>query len=347
LNRLLVKADSASISIPSLEFEIPSGTQKGAINTVEGFIQSSIDGLLLDQTTRKVFNPDIAEKIDKFIEKLNNCLKIQIPFKMVVDDPSGNSFVENKLYPDTDPNLIIEKYTRSKDQEQQLGMFLNNDEDMAPNEAAPCDNSTGVSHDEVLTFSDSCPNCRMVTTTNMKLVDIPHFKEVVIMATSCDHCGYKHNEVKSGSGISEKGKRIELHLIDPSDLSRDILKSETATLSIPELQLDMTEGTLGGRFTTIEGLLSAIKKQLSDDNPFVVGDSSSHSLMSKFISDLTEVIKGKRLDIHIILDDPAGNSYLQNVYAPDDDPEMKIIQYERSFEQNENLGLNDMKTKDY
>jgi C4-type Zn-finger protein len=51
----------------------------------------------------------------------------------------------------------------------------------------------------------------------------------------------------------------------------------------------MTEGTLGGRFTTIEGLLSAIKKQLSDDNPFVVGDSSSHSLMSKFISDLTEV----------------------------------------------------------
>jgi zinc finger protein len=172
LNRLLVKADSASISIPSLEFEIPSGTQKGAINTVEGFIQSSIDGLLLDQSTRKVFDPDIAEKIDKFIEKLNNCLKIQIPFKMVVDDPSGNSFVENKLYPDTDPNLIIEKYTRSKDQEQQLGMFLNNDEDMAPNEAAPCDNSTGVSHDEVLTFSDSCPNCRMVTTTNMKLVGL-------------------------------------------------------------------------------------------------------------------------------------------------------------------------------
>jgi zinc finger protein len=83
LNRLLVKADSASISIPSLEFEIPSGTQKGAINTVEGFIQSSIDGLLLDQSTRKVFDPDIAEKIDKFIEKLNNCLKIQIPFKMV------------------------------------------------------------------------------------------------------------------------------------------------------------------------------------------------------------------------------------------------------------------------
>lgn len=54
--------------------------------------------------------------------------------------------------------------------------------------------------------------------------DIPFFKEVVIMATSCDVCGKRENEVKSGSGIEPLGKRITLRVTDPSDLNRDILK---------------------------------------------------------------------------------------------------------------------------
>lgn len=38
---------------------------------------------------------------------------------------------------------------------------------------------------------------------------------------------------------------------------------------------------------------------------------------------------------------------LQNVYAPEEDPEMCVEHYERLFEQNEELGLNDMKTEGY
>ena len=44
------------------------------------------------------------------------------------------------------------------------------------------------------------------------------------MSTNCDRCGYRDNEVKSGSAISEKGKRITLKAEDREDLSRDILK---------------------------------------------------------------------------------------------------------------------------
>lgn len=58
----------------------------------------------------------------------------------------------------------------------------------------------------------------------MKMVDIPYFKNVVIMATSCDRCGFKDNEVKGAAGIEEKGQRIELRLTDPTDLTRDVLK---------------------------------------------------------------------------------------------------------------------------
>lgn len=38
---------------------------------------------------------------------------------------------------------------------------------------------------------------------------------------------------------------------------------------------------------------------------------------------------------------------LQNVYAPEEDPEMKVEHYKRTFDQNEELGLNDMKTEGY
>lgn len=58
------------------------------------------------------------------------------------------------------------------------------------------------------------------------------------------------------------------------------------------------------------------------------------------------MIKGKR-QITFIMDDPAGNNYLQNLYAPDDDPQLTIEEYERSHQQNEDLGLNDMKTENY
>ena len=60
--------------------------------------------------------------------------------------------------------------------------------------------------------------------TNMKMVDIPRFKQVIIMAVSCDACGYKENEVKSGAGISKLGHKFTLRVHDVVDLSRDILK---------------------------------------------------------------------------------------------------------------------------
>ncbi len=49
---------------------------------------------------------------------------------------------------------------------------------------------------EVMTFPSNCYNCNVPTPTKMVVVDIPYFKEVVIMAMSCDQCGYKSNEVK-------------------------------------------------------------------------------------------------------------------------------------------------------
>ena len=52
------------------------------------------------------------------------------------------------------------------------------------------------------------------------------------MSTNCDACGYRDNEIKSGSAISEKGRRITLKVEDKEDLSRDILKVRRESLIV-------------------------------------------------------------------------------------------------------------------
>ena len=126
------------------------------------------------------------------------------------------------------------------------------------------------------------------------------------MSTNCDACGYRDNEVKSGSAISEKGKKIILKVEDREDLSRDILKvwqktflhgdlpippqSETCGLSIPEIDLVLQAGTLGGRFTTLEGILDQVYEELSEK--VFAGDSAEEgdrSNFEKFLSNLKAV----------------------------------------------------------
>jgi len=73
-------------------------------------------------------------------------------------------------------------------------------------------------------MATNCPECNERCFTKMKVTEIPFFKEVIIMATDCDKCGAKSNEVKSGGGIEPKGRRIKLRVKSKDDFSRDVLK---------------------------------------------------------------------------------------------------------------------------
>ncbi|XP_045338849.1 zinc finger protein ZPR1 isoform X3 [Leopardus geoffroyi] len=302
MNREVVKTDSATTSIPELDFEIPAFTQKGALTTVEGLISRAISGLEQDQPTRRANEEAIAERIDEFIVRLKELKRVASPFTLIIDDPSGNSFVENPHAPQKDHALVITHYNRTVQQEEMLGLQAEAPEEKPEEEDL---------RNEVLQFNTNCPECNAPAQTNMKLVQIPHFKEVIIMATNCDSCGHRTNEVKSGGAVEPLGTRITFHITHPSDLTRDVLK---------------------------------VTK-----NPFTLGDSSNPGQMEKlreFSQKLDQILEGN-VKAHFIMNDPAGNSYLQNVYAPEDDPEMKVEHYKRTFDQNEELGLNDMKTEGY
>jgi len=63
---------------------------------------------------------------------------------------------------------------------------------------------------------------------------------------------------------------------------------------------------------------------------------------AKFLERMKEAIEGK-VQFTLIMDDPLAASYVQNLYAPDPDPNMKIEEYERTRQQEEDLGIADMK----
>ncbi|KAI9203252.1 ZPR1 zinc-finger domain-containing protein [Polychytrium aggregatum] len=337
LNRQVVKADSASVRFEELDFEIPPDSQRGVLSTVEGILSRAVDGLSQDQPQRLLQDFAVYEAIQAIIEKLQDLREGQTPFTFILDDPAGNSYIENLCAPNPDPALQIKHYARTREQSEQLGLQVE-EPDIVDDFAR-----------EVMQFEGNCSRCNAPCTTNMHMLDIPHFKEVVIMATVCDACGYKSNEVKAGGAISEKGKRITLKLVDSEDLNRDILKSETCGLYIPEVDLRLDSGTLGGRFTTIEGLLSQVHEELDNRTPFIDGDSSEANRRERFQGFLERLKKVINFEIPftLVLEDPLNNSYLQNIFAPDDDPNMTIEFFDRTWEQNEVLGLNDMVTENY
>lgn len=204
-------------------------------------------------------------------------------------------------------------------------------------------------HNEVLAFREACPACAAPGENRMKVTTIPHFKEVVIMAFVCASCGYKSTEVKPGGGVEPRGTRTTLAVTRRADLSRDVLKSEPATVEVPELELELAAGTLGGRFTTVEGLLVAIKDQLTESNPFAVGDSAATATRNAFTSwlgRLDDTLSADRPSFTLILDDPTGNSYVQNVYAPDVDPQLSVTSYERTAEQDDELGISHLRREE-
>lgn len=168
------------------------------------------------------------------------------------------------------------------------------------------------------------------------------------MATVCEACGLRTNEVKSGAGIEPQGIKIEILIQGKEDFSRDLLKSETCRMSIPELELDVGPTTLGGRFSTVEGILTAVRDQLGTSTA-LTGDSVSAETSKKmddFLKQLDLVLQGEK-KVTLILDDPAGNSYIQSLADVGQDERLKIVKYTRSFEQNEELGINDMKVENY
>ncbi|KAL1985389.1 hypothetical protein VTN96DRAFT_7950 [Rasamsonia emersonii] len=357
LQRQVIKSDTAIFRIETLDLEMPKGESQ--LTNVEGILLKIHSSLESEQPLRRVQAPELYNALEPIIQRIGQMLNREaFPFTISLDDPTGNSWIAPTTH-DRGNKYRRRDYRRTHEQNEQLGIAA--DPEAIRHETTLLTQSAGDPEDldivdgKVYTLPAECPGCAKACVVNMQKVSIPYFKEVFIWSTVCDHCGYRTNEVKTGGEIPEKGKRITLKVEKIEDLSRDILKSDTCALYSEELDMSVQPGTLGGRFTTVEGLLTEVRDQLHgqifdvDDTEHKGGDSmtaTDKETWTRFFDRLDAAIRGD-LKFVITLEDPLANSYVQSLHEPDPDPQMHIEEYTRTEEEEDELGLKDMKVEGY
>ncbi|KAL8731608.1 MAG: hypothetical protein Q9166_003296 [cf. Caloplaca sp. 2 TL-2023] len=375
MERQIVKSDIAVLRLETLDIEVPSG--RGRLTNIEGVVCDILKDLEAGQRKRKKEDPELWQKIDDLVQPLlKMALNQNFPFTITLDDPSGNSWIEPSSK-DNAGKYQKSDYPRTPEQNAALGLgeapplpqenSNGNAESNSgltahvvpqiPTTTNPDDKDALEDVDILAGHSYSlptpCPGCTKPAHLNLQLLNIPYFKQVVVSAVMCLNCNYRSSDVKTGGEIPRLGKRIYLDVREPLDLQRDILKSETCYLKIEEVDVEVAPGTMGGRFTTVEGLLTQIRDDTrgtvfdTDDEEGAGGDSmpeEKRKAWTAFFDRIDKAIKGE-LQYTILLEDPLGNSYVQNPWAPKPDSRLREEEYVRSKEVEDDLGLSDMKTK--
>ncbi len=346
--RQVVKSDTATVKFIELDVEVPAG--RGQLTNVEGLLTNIIDDLESDQEAREEQAPEVYAKIDEIITRAAPCLReMHFPSACMLTILPVGSFIALTLA----MVLASGRSASTSATPSRTKLWA------SPDTATTGLDTDNIIPDQVYQFPASCPGCMHPCVTNMKMVDIPHFQQVVLMNTSCDDCGYKSNDVKTGGEIPEKGRKMTIKVKTAEDLARDILKSDSCALECPELNLSVNPGTLGGRFTTVEGLLTQVRddlrNQIFEADGSGAGGGGGDSLSSgererwnSFFEGLDQAINGEK-EFTIILTDPLASSYVQRV-ADDPsqpDPQITVEEYQRTDEEEEELGLSDMKLEGY
>ena len=88
-----------------------------------------------------------------------------------------------------------------------------------------------------------CMACEEMGVTKFMLTKIPFFKEVMISAFHCDHCGTKNSECSFPGKLEDYGVKYEVNVINNIAFNRTVVKSEFATIRVPELGLEMPPAT--------------------------------------------------------------------------------------------------------
>lgn len=189
-------------------------------------------------------------------------------------------------------------------------------------------------------------SCREMGVTRFLFTKIPFFKEIIVSSFSCEHCGFKNTEVQFGGQIADFGVRYELKVINAVHMNRNVVKSEHATIRIPELDLEIPSQTQKGSINTLEGFLQKTVEGLQDlQEERRKYDPATAGKIDEFIQKIVEYQEGRRFPFTFILEDPSGNSFIQNPNAPNKDTYMTTTYYPRTHEDYVTMGYNEDASK--
>ena len=109
-----------------------------------------------------------------------------------------------------------------------------------------------------------CMECKSQGETRFMYTKIPMFKEIILSSFTCEECGFRNNEVQFGGKLGDLGCRYKLAVTDEDGLNRSVVKSEFATIRIPELDFEIPPQTQKGSIKTVEGFLLSTIEGISE-----------------------------------------------------------------------------------
>jgi len=157
-----------------------------------------------------------------------------------------------------------------------------------------------------MTLSLRCPCCDSDSLAlSQTEYEVEHFGTVLLSAATCRSCGYKHTDVMTLNAKEPMVLTAKIKSTD--DLNIHVVKSCTATVSIPEFGATITPGSYSeGYVSNVEGVLGKIEDSLT----FMLSSAKGKNLQKG-----VRILKRMRTarekpNFTFVLKDPLGNSAL-------------------------------------
>lgn len=148
-----------------------------------------------------------------------------------------------------------------------------------------------------------CPSCKRTgVRVNFHSHKIRYFGEVMESVLLCPACGYRHVDVLL---LDKRAPmRFKIKVASAEDMLIRVVRSSTASIEIPELGVKITPGMASdGYISNIEGVLSRVEDVLLT----LRMDGRKKARAEKLLKRI-EAVKNGDEAVHLILEDPAGNS---------------------------------------
>jgi zinc finger protein len=126
--------------------------------------------LLLKYLTDQLIDEDVYNKIEAVIGLLNTYIEdpASNPFTIVLDDPAGNSYVENLCAPNPDPKITLHYYKRTPEMNEAIGLPA---EEVVQTEAVETEEQLDDNLvNDVHIFHGNCSRCSAPSETRMHII---------------------------------------------------------------------------------------------------------------------------------------------------------------------------------
>jgi zinc finger protein len=140
--------------------------------------------------------------------------------------------------------------------------------------------------------------------TSQTEYEVEHFGAVLLSVSRCGRCGYRHSDVTTLTNREPVELKAEIRSVD--DLNIRVIKSGTATVSIPEFGAVITPGQYSeGYISNVEGILGKIEDALT----FMLHTAKGQRLKKgKGMLKKMRAARDSKPRFTLVIKDPLGNS---------------------------------------